>query len=280
MNQKVMIGVGVVIAIVVIIVVITMTSGKGDTPSVGPTPGPTPDVETEPEPETEPETDSEPEPEPKPPSWEDMGKSLVQIDVDGTTVCGVNDKHEVYCNENGEWKRVDGSMKHVSVDNGRLYGLEASSSKVFFSPNTLGDWNVESRGRFDKIDFDENKVCAITRGKDVWCKDKVDGTDWYKVGVRLKDIAVSNNRLVGVTRDNEIRYYTDTKGEMKTIQGEMKRVDIRGNKVCGIDTKNDIHCKETPTSGEWNKVDGNLKYISIGSEKLYGIDDSGKVKLL
>ena len=67
--------------------------------------------------------------------WVQIGGKLKQVDIDGTTVCGVNSSGGIYCKDglDGEnWRQLPGVLKHVSVSNGKLYGVN-SNDDIYYA---------------------------------------------------------------------------------------------------------------------------------------------------
>ena len=62
------------------------------------------------------------------------------------------------------------------------------------------------------------------------------------------------------------------------IPGGLKQVDIDGNTVCGVNSADNIYCKDDLTSGNWKKLPGALKYVSVtGGNKLYGANSADDI---
>ena len=52
-------------------------------------------------------------------NWQNIPGGLKQVDIDGTTVCGVNSSDKIYCKDNltgSNWKNLPGKLKYVSVN--------------------------------------------------------------------------------------------------------------------------------------------------------------------
>src|SRR6056300_1601334 len=61
------------------------------------------------------------------------------------------------------------------------------------------------------------------------------------------------------------------------IPGGIKQVDIDGNTVCGVNSSDQIYCKDDLTSGDWRQLPGSLKHVSVSSGKLYGVNSSDQI---
>jgi len=67
--------------------------------------------------------------------WVQIGGKLKQVDIDGTTVCGVNSSDNIYCKDGldgANWRQLPGGLKHVSVSNGKLYGVN-SNDDIYYA---------------------------------------------------------------------------------------------------------------------------------------------------
>ena len=84
--------------------------------------------------------------------------------------------------------------------------------------------------------------------------------------------------MYGVNSGNDIYYSPNTNGEWSKIPGGLKQVDIDGNTVCGVNSSDNIYCKDDLTSGNWTQLPGALKYVSVtGGNKLYGVNSGDSI---
>ena len=227
------------------------------------------------------------------PTWKQINGRLTQVSIDGNTVCGVNGNRSVYCKDTltgNDWTQLKGErLKHVSVSDGKLYGV-AYNNKIYYSPNTRGDWEKIDNGDtggLTQVSIDGNTVCGVntTDGNKIWCKDNLTGSDWKKLPGSLKHVSVSDGKLYGVNKNNNIWYSPNTKGEWKHIPngdtGGLEQVDINGTTVCGVNSSDKLYCKDNLTGSDWKEVSsgdaGGLKQVSISGGNLYGVNKDNNI---
>ena len=63
----------------------------------------------------------------------------------------------------------------------------------------------------------------------------------------------------------------------KQIGGGLKQVSISGNKVCGVNSADNIYCKTNLHAGNWYQVHGKLKHISLSGNSLYGVNSADNI---
>jgi hypothetical protein len=63
----------------------------------------------------------------------------------------------------------------------------------------------------------------------------------------------------------------------KQIGGKLKQVSISGNKVCGVNSADNIYCKTNLHAGNWYQVHGKLKHISLSGNSLYGVNSADNI---
>ena len=94
----------------------------------------------------------------------------------------------------------------------------------------------------------------------------------------MKHVSVSDGKLYGANSADDIYYSPNTNGEWSQISGKLKQVDINGNTVCGVNSSDQIYCKDDLTSSEWKQLPGSLKYVSVtGGNKLYGANSADDI---
>ena len=148
--------------------------------------------------------------------WKKINGGLIQVDIDGNTVCGVNGNKSVYCKDTltgNDWTQLKRQrLKHVSVSDGKLYGVD-NDNKIYYSPNTKGDWKKIDNGDtggLKQVDINGTTVCGVNSSDKLYCKDNLTGSDWKEVSSGdaggLKQVSISGGNFYGVNKDNNIYY--------------------------------------------------------------------------
>ena len=52
---------------------------------------------------------------------------------------------------------------------------------------------------------------------------------------------------------------------------------LHGNTVCGVNSGDDIYCKDDLTSGNWYQIPGKLKHITVSNGNLYGVNSGDEI---
>ena len=69
----------------------------------------------------------------------------------------------------------------------------------------------------------------------------------------------------------------DSKVSWRKIPGGLKQVDIDGNTVCGVNSRDHIYCKDDLEGAGWRKLPGRLKHVSVSGGKLYGVNKGDSI---
>ena len=216
-------------------------------------------------------------------NWKQMPGGLKQVQHDGNVVCGVNFGDEIYCADqniydNPNWFKIPGLLIHVSVSQGRLYGVN-SNHDIFYNPDyRTGNW-IHIPGKLKQVDVDGKIVCGVNSADDIYCKDNLEGANWFQLPGKLIHVSVSNGRLYGTNANNDV-FYNDNfrSGNWIYIPGsKLKQVDFNGNTVCGVNVQNNIFCKSDVSSANWVLFPGALDYISFSDKSLYGTNKGGEI---
>jgi hypothetical protein len=69
----------------------------------------------------------------------------------------------------------------------------------------------------------------------------------------------------------------DHDAKWRQIPGGLKQVSVSGNNVCGVNSADDIYCKDNLTGGNWRKVPGKLKQVSVHGNGVYGVNSANNI---
>jgi len=69
----------------------------------------------------------------------------------------------------------------------------------------------------------------------------------------------------------------DHDAKWRQIPGGLKQVSVSGNNVCGVNSADDIYCKDNLTDGNWRKVPGKLKQVSVHGNGVYGVNSANNI---
>ena len=126
----------------------------------------------------------------------------------------MNDNNEIFCSytdpKNPSWNEIPGSLKHVSINNNKLYGVNSSNDVFTAAYNvnnpTSTNWTPISGKKFKQISSNNNMVCGVNNDNDLYCSDN--DSEYEKIPVKLKYISVNNDkRLYGISPENTILTY-------------------------------------------------------------------------
>ena len=59
-------------------------------------------------------------------------------------------------------------------------------------------------GGLKQVDIDDNIVCGVSSGNDIYCKNDLQSSNWERLSGGLKHISVSNGNLYGTGGDDSI----------------------------------------------------------------------------
>jgi hypothetical protein len=77
---------------------------------------------------------------------------------------------------------------------------------------------------------------------------------------------------VDCTDANSTNTWINLTDSWTRMNGSLKQVDIDGNTVCGVNSNDDVYCRDDLTSGSWRKLRGKLKQVSVSNGKMYGVN--------
>jgi len=171
----------------------------------------------------------------------------IHISANVNYAWGVNEEDEIYmCRRPctgliGEWKRMDGTLK--------------------------------------QLDVDDHEVWGVNRDNQIW-KRPVDGSDhWQVVKGSLKHVSASGYGYVwGVNRTDGIyKCKKPCSGDWVWVPGALKQIDGGQRNVYGVNSAN-IFARPVDGSGDWRLILGSLKHISAsGLDEVFGVDHGDNI---
>jgi hypothetical protein len=210
--------------------------------------------------------------------------SLKQVQQSGNVVCGVNSNNEAYCADkniytNPNWTKLNRKFKYISVNNGRLFGIDENDNVYYSGDYKRPQWKRVS-GSLKQVDFDGNVVCGINSNGDLYCADNdLLNPNWRYIPQKLKHISISKGKLYGVDLHNNVYYGENYRNpNWQRVSGKLKQVSVDGNVVCGVDDANNIYCSDTGLINlDWQLMPGKLKYVSVNNKRLYGVNNDDEI---
>ena len=106
---------------------------------------------------------------------------------------------------NPDWKQIPGKLKHVSINNNRLYGVGPNNvnSEIYKADNYKSPNWVKVNGLLKQVDLNNNLACGVNSNNEIFCSDN--DSEYQKLPGNLKYISVNKNRrLYGVGADDSI----------------------------------------------------------------------------
>ena len=209
-------------------------------------------------------------------------------------VCGVNSNDDIYCayenidNAGIKWFKLPGSLTNVSISNGRLYGTNNGDMIYYTDDYKNADW-TEVPGGLNQVSLDAQTpvVVGVNDNDTIFYADKNihNKPNWTQIGGALINISVSNKKLYGCNRNNDIYYAADYKNpQWIKIPGSLKQVSLDGyyNVVCGVNKNNDVYCANVNIYSKdivWNKLSIPEKFIwvSVSNGKIYAVAQSQNI---
>jgi hypothetical protein len=220
------------------------------------------------------------------PNWTKLpqGSGLAQVSRDGNIFCSVGTNNTIWCADqnidtNPNWFQLPGALTHVSLSNGRLYGVNAAGN-IWYASNYKNPQWVQVPGVLSQVSLDGSVVCGIDSGGNTVCADQNIETqaNWFYAGTSINPltyVSVKNGRLYGANATGSIFYADNYKtGKWVLIPGSLKQVEfVDNNTVCGVNSSNAIFCADTTidTTPNWTTIPGALTQITGSGGNLTGV---------
>ncbi|XP_063078627.1 fish-egg lectin-like [Engraulis encrasicolus] len=178
--------------------------------------------------------------------------ALVQIDVGGGQVFGVNSANNIYTLHESTWCHVPGKLQHVTVGPAGVWGVNKENN-IF--KLVAGKW-VQIPGLLKQIDA---------------------GGDEFMAGVN------SNDHIYCLNKGSSIQPCRE-KSEWTNIPGGLKYYSCGPISCWGVSKGNHIYIRKgvTPAAcegvGNYQHIGGALSMIEVGQDgSVYGVNHGGNI---
>lgn len=176
--------------------------------------------------------------------WRRVGGKMRHVSV-GNSIWGVNSIHDIFTigeSDNGRWRKVDGKLAGVSVsNNGHVWGVDGGDQIC----RRVGDAWKGVEGSAMQVSVGESGVWVVKRSNQIFYRNGTygdadcDGTGWTQVNGGLKWVASGPGIVVGCNQNDQIYYRS------------------------GV-------CKANPTGDDWVMLTGSLAQIDVDVDFVIG----------
>lgn len=197
-------------------------------------------------------------------------------------ICGITENNQLWCSwdnffrSDSKWNNIEGKINQVVLTNdNEILALDENGNLYFRNDylldyNNPGNWYImnipgNELKKFNQIVNSNNIICGLVNDKDenaIYCYDRSNQIDpsWEIVnnpeGKKIKYIALNNNHMYAITKNDEIYYKDYYNDKIKTIEDDE-----------GVEKK----------IGEWYLLSNNLEKISFDNKLVCGIDNNGMI---
>ena len=204
-----------------------------------------------------------------------------QVSRDGNVTCTVGTDNSIWCADQNvdtspNWFRVPGGLTHVSVSNGRLYGV-ANGTIYYASDYKNAQW-TQIPGVLTQVSLDGGVVCGINAGGNIACADQNIETNpnWFSVPGGLTYVSVKNGRLYGIGMDGKTIYYASNykNAQWVAVPGQLSQVEfVDTGTVCGVNASQQLWCADSniETNPNWTTGPGQLSQVTGSNGKIVGV---------
>ncbi len=206
-------------------------------------------------------------------NWRRVDGSLVHVSVgsDGT-VWGVNSQGKIWSRRGNRWRAVRGRVKQLDVGTARVIWAVGADDTVYRWDRRR--WKTVA-GRLKQVSVgSDGTVWGINAANGIYARN---GNSWRRIRGSLKQISVGSRRHIwGVNSANRI-YRWSGRG-WQEMPGSMQQVTVSSNgTVYGLSPDGRIS-KWNGRSNSWTEVDGRLSQISIGDGSVvWGVNKRNRV---
>lgn len=186
--------------------------------------------------------------------------------------------------------RLPGALVNVSLKNNNVWGVNASN-EIWYSADVSNpsatNWN-KLPGLLTQISCDdfEGKLVGVNKTDDIYIATTGinSNPNWTQIPGKLINVSISNNKMYGVNRGNEIFYKPDITiaGNWVKLSGLLKQIvytESGGAKLVGVNSSNDTYYANSNLTSTPNWVDLNkkMKYVTLFKGYIMGIDLQGVI---
>jgi len=171
-----------------------------------------------------------------------------------------------------EWKRIEGSLKQVTVGHdGSVWGV--NSKHEVFTYAGSNKWNLVGDVKLRQIDaVNKDNVWGVGPKGEIhnW-----NGKEWKKIpGALLQVSAGSDGTVWGINLDGHILSHDNGKwNEVSTEEKQFKQLDVASSKsIFAVNEQHQIF-EWLPEKKTWQLNYGRIKQLSVGSDgTVIGVD--------
>jgi hypothetical protein len=212
--------------------------------------------------------------------------------VNNTKLIGVTSSGEIYGFDgiNPVGARIPGALVYVHMKNNLAWGVN-SGDEIWYSANvnnpSATNWN-KLPGLLTQISCDdfEGKLVGVNKTDDIYIATTGinSNPNWTQIPGKLINVSISNNKMYGVNRGNEIFYKPDITiaGNWVKLPGSLKQIvytEGGGAKLVGVNSTNDVYYADAglTSSPNWVGLNKKMKYVTLYKGYVMGIDLEGAI---
>ncbi|XP_028395858.1 uncharacterized protein LOC114519877 [Dendronephthya gigantea] len=228
-------------------------------------------------------------------------RNLDQLDVNHFgVVWGVNSAHLIF-NGPDTWRSIPGLLKHVSVGNAGVWGVN-SNNHIFYregvtSSNLAGTSWSHVPGGLKQIDSGPTGIVyGVNNGGHIYCRvgitsDNLKGSSWVEVGGRLEYVACGPYGCWGVNSNYHIWVRTGMTADRcqgfkwTRIPGLLSQVEVSSEgHVYGVNSAKIMYVRlgitpSRPLGTHWKQfiAPPSINHVASGPLDIYSIDQNDKI---
>lgn len=186
--------------------------------------------------------------------------------------------------------RFPGALIYVHMKKNSAWGVNAGN-EIWYSADVSNpsatNWK-KLPGVLVQLSVDdfEDKLVGVNMNDDIYIATTNIDSDpnWIKLPGAFINVSISNNKLYGVNKDNEIFYKPDittTKNWVK-LSGLLKQIvytETGGAKLVGVNSSGNTYYadKNLTSTPEWVDLNKQMKYVTLFKGYVMGIDLQGVI---
>jgi len=185
-------------------------------------------------------------------------------------------RHNSVVGRLGDWAKIDGALKHVSVSaKHQVFGVNASDIVYeYFGGN---DWREVPPERLIQVSIGADEIWGVNSKNQVW---HILNNRQYQLAYgSLKYVSVSpdGKEIWGVNMNDVIYHYVGEPHYWENFEGKLMQISVGpGGEVWGVNSINEIY--RSVRKSAWEKVEGSLKHVSIGPDgSVWGVNKNDEI---
>eukprot|EP00834_Sanchytrium_tribonematis_P003931 NODE_171_length_14381_cov_0.662512.p8 type:complete len:256 gc:universal NODE_171_length_14381_cov_0.662512:12585-13352(+) len=169
------------------------------------------------------------------------------------------------------WKQVRGKLQQIAINDFMACGttqnfrIQCSSFK--------SDYWTEKPGLLKTLALDGNEVVGLDSAGNIYFANDINNPVWQQLAGTLKNIDVSNGKMVGVNAQHQLFVAPFGTSEWKQLPGVFLSAAIYGTQICGISSMDrQLFCAENVDKPKWRSIDApKFKEIKLAKNRMCGI---------